>query len=326
VNQRLKELDQWLQQATDQPFKDIRPASSDASFRRYFRVTGVNDNTNFIVMDAPPDKEDCTPFIHVTHLLHSVSVNAPDILAYDKENGFLLLSDLGDQQYLDHLTADSADQLYADAISSLVAMQKIENNLPEYNDQRLREEMQLFETWYLNKHLDIQLDDNQKSILNTTFDVLVNNALEQPKRFVHRDYHSRNLMKVGNNNPGIIDYQDAVTGPVTYDLVSLFKDCYIKWPRNKIETWLDNYLVLSKLVVDQQQFLRWFDLMGVQRHLKVLGIFSRLNYRDGKTQFMNDLPMTLGYIVETCQHYAELDEFHQLLQQLVLHHPKVATT
>ena len=204
VNQRLKQLDQWLQKATYQPFKNLRPASSDASFRRYFRVTGVDDNHNYIVMDAPPDKEDCTTFIHVTQLLRSVGVNAPEMFNQDKDNGFLLLSDLGDQQYLDQLTNDSADQLYNDAITALVSMQKIENNLPEYNEQRLREEMELFETWFLNQHLGLQLNDTQQTALNTIINLLVENALEQPQVFVHRDYHSRNLMLVDRDNPGVI--------------------------------------------------------------------------------------------------------------------------
>jgi aminoglycoside/choline kinase family phosphotransferase len=203
----------------------MRPASADASFRRYFRVTDKNDGNTYIVMDAPPDKEDCTPFIHVTNLIRGVMVNAPEILKENKKKGFLLLSDLGDQPYLNHLTNEHAQTLYAEAISALIQMQKIKNDLPAYDEQRLRDEMDLFETWYLNKHLDVTLNDEQKSDLEGVFTLLIENALEQPQVFVHRDYHSRNLMLLEKNNPGVIDYQDAVIGPVTYDLVSLLKDC-----------------------------------------------------------------------------------------------------
>jgi hypothetical protein len=207
-------------------------------------------------------------------------------------------------------------------------MQKIENNLPQYNAQRLRDEMNLFEPWYLNKHLDVHLNETQKSGLESVFDLLIKNATEQPQVFVHRDYHSRNLMFLDKNNPGVIDYQDAVIGPITYDLVSLLKDCYIEWPKNKIEKWIDSYLLESdkerNKKFDRKEFIRWFDLMGVQRHLKVLGIFSRLNYRDGKKQYLDDLPLTLKYVIDTCQKYDELEPLSQLLQQLVLNHPMVS--
>lgn len=321
-------LKNWLASISEYSLSDIRPASADASFRRYFRVTDNNDGNTYIVMDAPPDKEDCTAFIHITHLLRDVQVNAPEILKQNKEQGFLLLGDLGDQPYLDHLQNKHADALYKDAISTLVLMQKINNNLPLYDKQRLHDEMDLFESWYLNKHLNVTLNDKQQSVLENIFALLIKNAIEQPQVFVHRDYHSRNLMVIDNgnpeDNPGVIDYQDAVIGPVTYDLVSLFKDCYIEWPRKKVENWLDDYLNKTEHTFDRQQFIRWFDLMGVQRHLKVLGIFSRLNYRDGKQQYMDDLPLTLKYIVDTCQLYEDLKPLHRLLQQLVLDHPGVA--
>jgi hypothetical protein len=318
-------LNDWLASISEYSLSDIRPASADASFRRYFRVTDKNDGNTYIVMDAPPDKEDCAPFIHVTHLLHGVNVNAPVILKENKRQGFLLLSDLGDQPYLDHLTNQRADALYGDAISALIQMQKIKNHLPSYDEQHLRQEMDLFESWYLNRHLDVVLNNNQKSDFETILTLLIGNAVEQPQVFVHRDYHSRNLMLVNKDNPGVIDYQDAVIGPVTYDLVSLFKDCYIEWPRNKVENWLDVYLQKSEHTFDKQQLIRWFDLMGVQRHLKVLGIFARLNYRDGKTQYLKDLPLTLKYVVDTCKLYQELEPLKHLLEQLVLNHGEVST-
>lgn len=317
-SQRMTMLQQWCLSAADQPYSNIQAASSDASFRRYFRVSGERDGITRIVMDAPPDKEDCTAFVHTTELLRNAGVNAPQIIAQDKAQGFLLLSDLGDQQYLDHLNNDTADAMYRDALISLIKMQSIKNDLPVYDEQRLRDEMNLFEPWYLNTHLKVKLDPAQEQALESVFQILINNALEQAQVFVHRDYHSRNLMLLDHDNPGVIDYQDAVVGPITYDLVSLFKDCYIEWPRGKVEHWLDDYISKSTFDFERSQFIRWFDLMGVQRHLKVLGIFARLNYRDGKAQYLNDLPLTLKYVVDTCEQYDELKPLKKLLQQCVL--------
>ncbi|MGB5396747.1 MAG: phosphotransferase [Gammaproteobacteria bacterium] len=317
---RISLLTQWLNTLAEGNFSAPLPASADASFRRYFRVHDNAANTDRIVMDAPPDKEDCSAFIHVTHLLRGVGVNAPAILAQDLAQGFLLLEDLGSEPYLGLLNDNSADRLYADAIGALVRMQAIKNNLPAYDSQRLQTEMGLFETWYLNRHLGVQLESDQQQTLAQCCQLLIDNARQQPQVFVHRDYHSRNLMKTSSNNPGVIDYQDAVIGPISYDLVSLFKDCYIAWPRDRIEAWLKNYLAAASLEVDFKTFLRWFDLMGVQRHLKVLGIFSRLNYRDGKAQYLDDLPLTLTYVVDACERYAELKPLLELLQSCVLKH------
>ena len=320
--ERMSRLEDWLGSIPAHKLADIRPASADASFRRYFRVTDRNTGKTLIVMDAPPDKEDCEPFIHITRLLRSVNVNAPDIITMDLEQGFLLLDDLGNRQYLDYLDENSSDDLYSDALAALINMQRIQDHLPPYDKQRLLDEMGLFEPWYLNRHLGITLDDEQKSVLDSIYDLLIDSALEQPQVFVHRDYHSRNLMLVDEDNPGVIDYQDAVIGPVTYDLVSLFKDCYIEWPRNRVEHWLDKYLQLTsiELPVDRRRFIRWFDLMGVQRHLKVLGIFARLNYRDGKSQYLDDLPLTLKYVVDACNQYDELSPLLNLLESTVLQH------
>jgi hypothetical protein len=247
-------------------------------------------------------------------------VHAPQILAQDTSLGFVLMSDLDDRCYLNELNADTADALYGDAISALVSMQMIQNGLPPYDAGRLQAEMDLFEPWYLNRHLGIELDANQRGELENIFALLIQSALSQPQVFVHRDYHSRNLMLVDDINPGVIDYQDAVIGPVTYDLVSLFKDCYIEWPRHKVERWLDVWLGKTSIDidVDHATFLRWFDLMGVQRHLKVLGIFARLNYRDGKPRYLDDMPLTLKYVIDTCHHYAELAPLLKLLQKTVL--------
>jgi len=313
---RLTQLQQWLDSLSENTYCNLQPASADASFRQYFRVTNKQDSKTYVVMDAPPGKEDCHPFVLVTDLIRGVDVNAPDILAIDIDQGFLLLDDLGDAPYLKHLAEDTCDGLYIDAIDALVKMQTIDGMLPAYNEELLRTELNLFETWYLNRHLDTKLDHLQTTSLESIFTLLIKNAKEQPQVFVHRDYHSRNLMITNENNPGVIDYQDAVIGPITYDLVSLFKDCYIEWPREKVEHWLDLYLarLTPTYFIDKQTLLRWFDLMGVQRHLKVLGIFSRLNYRDGKAQYLNDLPLTLKYVIDTCTYYEELHPLKQLLE------------
>lgn len=315
---RLTQLQQWLDSLSENNYKNLEPASADASFRQYFRVTDDKNNRTCIVMDAPPEKENCRPFLQVTELIRNVGVNAPAIISMDMKQGFILLDDLGTKPYLDHLDKSSADNLYIDAIEALINMQKIDAILPSYDEQLLQSEMDLFETWYLNRHLDIELNEAQKSILGNTFDLLIQNAIEQPQVFVHRDYHSRNLMITDKNNPGVIDYQDAVIGPITYDLVSLFKDCYIEWPREKVELWLDLYLarITPARLIDKETLLRWFDLMGVQRHLKVLGIFARLNYRDGKPQYLDDMPLTLKYVVDTCDSYDELRPLKQLLEEL----------
>jgi len=274
-------------------------------------------------MDAPPDKEDCRAFIHITDLIRKAGVNSPEVIAQDLEQGFLLLSDLGTRAYLDHLDESHADSMYEDAIDALIKMQAIEDGLPPYDEKRLLDEMMLFETWYLNKHLSVELDDEEQTMLDAMFLLLITNAQKQPQVFVHRDYHSRNLMLLDEHNPGVIDFQDAVIGPVTYDLVSLFKDCYIEWPREKVEAWLDLYLSKTSRDIERAEFIRWFDLIGVQRHLKVLGIFSRLNYRDDKHQFLDDLPLTLKYVIDTCNLYTELKPLKDLLDKFVLDHPEV---
>ena len=317
---RHTQLQQWLESLATDTYIDLNPASADASFRQYFRVTNKHDGKTYIVMDAPPDKEDCHPFALVTDLIRGVGANAPDILAIDIKQGFLLLDDLGSKPYLDHLDDDTAEELYTDAIKALIKMQSIDGLLPAYDENLLQTEMDLFEAWYLNRHLDIELNQEQKDCLAFIFQLLIKNAQEQPQVFVHRDYHSRNLMITEENNPGIIDYQDAVIGPITYDLVSLFKDCYIEWPRDKVEHWLEVYLahLAPERLIEKDQLIRWFDLMGVQRHLKVLGIFARLNYRDGKSQYLNDLPLTLKYVLDTCSMYEELQPLNELLQSFDL--------
>lgn len=314
---RHSQLLQWLEGIAENTYTGLQPASADASFRQYFRVTNTQDNKTYIVMDAPPEKEDCRPFLLVTDLIRGTGVNAPNIIAIDNKLGFLLLDDLGNKPYLDHLNNETADGLYLDAIDALLKMQTIDGMLPAYDEALLQTEMDLFETWYLDRHLKFKLSGSQKTELDTVFKLLIENATQQPQVFVHRDYHSRNLMITDFNNPGVIDYQDAVMGPITYDLVSLFKDCYIEWPREKVELWLELYLarLTPTQFIEMDTLLRWFDLMGVQRHLKVLGIFCRLNYRDGKAQYLDDLPLTLKYVLDTCDQYDELQPLKQLIEE-----------
>lgn len=316
--QRLSQLQQWLESLSKNTYTHLQSASADASFRHYYRANNTKDNKTYVIMDAPPDKEDCSAFIQVTDLIRQAGVNAPNIIAMNKQQGFLLLDDLGHTPYLDKLNSKTADALYSDAINALVKMQRIDAKLPAYDKNLLQAELNLFETWYINRHLGVQLNTRQKLLLSSTFELLINSAIEQPQVFVHRDYHSRNLMLVDNNNPGVIDYQDAVIGPISYDLASLFKDCYIEWPIDKVEDWLDLYLARlpPENIIEKQTFIRCFDLIGVQRHLKILGIFSRLHYRDAKAQYLNDLPLTLKYITDSCERYEELQALKQLLKQL----------
>jgi len=314
VPERLKALQYWLETELDFSEYTLTPASSDASFRRYFRVTHAG--TSLIVMDAPPDKEDSRPFVTVAKLLIDAGLNVPEIIDQDLEQGFLLLGDLGSSLYLDALGEDNVERLYGDALGALVAIQACDSGagvLPDYDRSLLLSEMGLFRDWLCATHLGITLDAAQPDMLDTVFNLLADNALAQPQVLVHRDYHSRNLMVTGRNNPGILDFQDAVIGPLTYDLVSLLRDCYIRWPRARVEDWALGYqeLALQSGILreeheDPQEFLRWFDLMGVQRHLKAAGIFARLNHRDGKPGYLDDIPRTLGYVVEVSDRYPEL--------------------
>jgi len=315
---RLKQLQQWL--LDDLSMDDIRiePASADASFRRYFRIS--HDDKTWIAMDAPPDKEDCSAFVHVAQMIEAVGVQAPHIYHFNPDQGFMLLSDLGSTDYLRQLDDGQADVLYKDAMDAIIKIQTLSNGLPAYDEQLLNNEMQLFRNWYLGQHLGIELSPSQQKNLSRGFDILRHNALSQPQVFVHRDYHSRNLMMTDVDNPGVIDFQDAVVGPISYDLVSLLKDCYIAWPREKTLNWLDYFMQHSNLCqsIHREQFIHWFDLMGMQRHLKAIGIFARLSHRDGKSGYLADIPRTLAYVIDCCQRYDELQTMAELIEQLEL--------
>jgi len=321
IMERFRLLENWIRtQFPDKPFT-LAPASADASFRRYFRVT-FSDGT-LIAMDAPPPQEDCTPFVHVAGLFAASGAHVPEILAQDLAQGFLLLSDLGSTTYLQALDGDAgnADRLYRDAVAALVKIQLVSqaNVLPDYDETLLLRELNLFPEWYLDRHLHVVPGAAQKAELERIFQRIVQNNLAQPRVFVHRDYHSRNLM-VTTPNPGIIDFQDAVYGPITYDLVSLFKDAYISWDEERILDWLIRYWEQARKLGlpvggDFADFYRDFEWMGVQRHIKVLGIFSRLHYRDGKSDYLAHLPLVEEYLRKACERYRELHPLLTLLDE-----------
>lgn len=317
---RLVGLKNWVKNTLKWHNATIEVASADASFRRYFRITHAGKTT--IAMDAPPDKEDTTPFIDITQRLLKTGAHAPDIIAENKEQGYLLLEDLGSLAYLDILNNTTADALYSDALQALITLQKTNRTgLPFYDKTLLHNEMALMPTWFLDTHLNIKLNSKQHSLINQTFDQLCHAIETQATGFVHRDYHSRNLLQTSKNNPGIIDYQDAVTGPLTYDVVSLLRDCYITWPEEKVETWALQYrdsAVAAQLMpaIDDADFMRDLDLMGLQRHIKVLGIFARLYHRDGKENYLNDLPMTLNYVMNIGKKHKETQKLIQLFEEL----------
>jgi N-acetylmuramate 1-kinase len=325
---RLALIHDWVSAGLRLAPRAIEPASSDASFRRYFRVfcgSGSPGASTFIVMDAPPGKEDVRPYVKVSRLLEAMGVHVPHIHEMDAERGLLLLEDLGSTQYLTRLNAgDDPDALYGDALSALADIQvkgrEAAAELAPYDREALLREMGLLPEWFMGRHLALSLSAAEQSAIADAFEFLVVEALAQPKVFVHRDYHSRNLMVTAERNPGVIDFQDALAGPIGYDLVSLLKDCYISWPRERVERWVSGYR--ARLVKrggpggrDEREFLRWFDLIGVQRHIKVLGIFARLWYRDGKPGYLADLPLTLEYVRDTCARYPELAALSQVVGQ-----------
>jgi aminoglycoside/choline kinase family phosphotransferase len=323
---RLQSLRDWLEHGLGFADYDIAPASADASFRRYFRVTRAGQPP-LIVMDAPPGREDVEPYVRVASMLQQIGVNAPRVLERSAD-GFLLLSDLGTRMYLTELSQPGrADALYADAIDALVTLQargaSAAPQLPPYDVKLLRLEMSLFPDWLLQRHLGLTLSGHEAAVLDAAMDALVANALGQPQVFVHRDYHSRNLMVCPEANPGILDFQDAVRGGLTYDLVSLLRDSYIAWPQERVAEWALQFRRKAAAAGldtgrDDAQFLRWFDLMGVQRQLKVGGIFARLWHRDGKPGYLADIPRTLQYAVGACTRHADFAELGALIEHRVL--------
>lgn len=337
--ERYRLLENWLvAQFPDRQFT-LSPASADASFRRYFRIK-FDDGRTLIVMDAPPQQEDCSSFLQVASQFSAAGVHVPQILAQNLLQGFLLLSDLGNTTFLQALNGNSngidsvardadASRLYSDATNALLKIQLVSRPglLPDYDEALLRRELNLFPDWYLAYHLQVTPVASQKAQLDAIFRLILQNNLAQPRVFVHRDYHSRNLM-VTSPNPGILDFQDAVYGPITYDLVSLFKDAYIRWDEERILDWLIRYWEQARklqlpVAASFTDFYRDFEWMGVQRHLKVLGIFSRLNYRDGKSGYLKDIPLVADYLRKACERYRELNPLLTLLDRWEINRPEL---
>ena len=306
--------------ASHDPSATLETASEDASARSYWRVRTPRDTA--IVMDAPPGSGNLGLWLDVDARLRAAGLNAPEVLAEDRAQGFLLLSDLGTRPYLSELNDTTADALYADALDALLTMQtRIDaGGLPRYGETLLTTELELMPTWFLQRHLGIAIECDEWDIIEVTFRLLIDNAMAQPQVFVHRDYHSRNLLVVPGHNPGIVDLQDAVLGPITYDLASLLRDCYIAWDDRRVRDWAESYRQrlcdagALDLRIDATRWQRWFDLMGLQRHLKVLGIFCRLWYRDGKRGYLGDLPRVWQYVHAVASQYPELRDFLALLE------------
>ncbi|MBQ0784374.1 MAG: phosphotransferase [Amphritea sp.] len=331
MGQRLAGLKHWVEHTFKTLNIDLAadwqcvPVSGDASFRRYFRL--ISHGMSWILMDAPPEKENSHPFVCIARAWEPLEIHAPIIHAVDLEQGYMLLSDLGDDLYLNELSDDSADELYGRAFSALTRLQQCHNiadhPLPTYDSALLQREMDLFRDWLVTDLLGIAIGPGVKHMFTEVSEFLINSALEQPQVCVHRDYHSRNLLVDGENTPGVIDFQDAVIGPITYDLASLLRDCYIEWPDMRVYGWVDQFgelLVNDGLLeeYDRETFYRWFDLMGAQRHLKAAGIFARLFLRDGKSGYLADIPRTLNYIIRVAARYGSLVTFSAWLQEVVV--------
>ncbi len=329
--QRLELVHQWLAGLFPGRPLTIAPASADASFRRYFRVS-FDDGSSRIVMDAPPEHEDCRPFVKVAGLLHGAGVHAPEILAQNLARGLLLLSDLGSTAYIDALNDGNADALFRDALDALVKWQLASrpDALPPYDEALLRRELGLFPEWYVARHLGTPLATEQQAALEGVQATLLRNLLAQPCVFVHRDYMPRNLM-VCEDNPGVLDFQDAVYGPISYDVISLFRDAFLGWEEERIIDWSVRYWEKARraglpVEGDFGDFYRNLEWMGLQRHLKVLGIFARLNYRDGKPKYLADTPRFVGYVRHVATRYAPLAPLARLLDELELRAPQVGYT
>ncbi|MDP2112233.1 MAG: phosphotransferase [Thiobacillus sp.] len=333
--ERLQALQEWAARQLETTSLDIAPASADASFRRYFRVTAKG--RDYIVMDAPPAHEDCRPFIAVARLFGDAGVHVPQVLAQDLDRGFLLLTDLGNTTYLTALNDAALDpgvarELYLASNDALIRIQQASRPgvLPEYDRALLTRELMLFPEWYVAKHLGVTMTDDQRAILETVFGRLLANNLAQPQVYVHRDWHSRNLM-VSDPNPGILDFQDAVYGPITYDLASIYRDAYIQWDEEMQLDWVIRYWEkarAARLPVpdDFGAFWRDFEWMGAQRHIKVLGIFARLYHRDGKDGYLKDMPRVMRYLRRVCERYDELKPLFYLLDALQDKQPQVGYT
>lgn len=321
MSDRLDRARNWVRNTLGLDRVELEPASTDASFRRYFRLRA--EGRSRILMDAPPDREDCRPYAAVTALIEGAGVHVPAIQACDLDAGFLLLEDLGSRCYLDELDATSADRLYGDALEALLRMQlRIPAaSVPAYDTALVMQELSLFDQWFLRRHLGIDLDAPASDILSSSYALLTEHFVSQPRVFVHRDFHSRNLMLTGERNPGVLDFQDAVSGPAVYDVISLLRDVYVEWPEARVVGWMNDYQreALTRGVPvagDTDAFARDADFVGAQRHLKIAGIFCRLYHRDEKPGYLRDIPLTLHYLHAECARQPELEPLAWLLTEL----------
>ena len=319
--ERIKQIQDWLANQFPAQTFTLAPASNDASFRRYFRVT-LDDGTTYIVMDAPPEREDIRPWLHVQQLFHAAGAHVPDVPAQDLQRGFLLLSDLGSTTFLAAFAEQNPDALYRAAIDTLIDIQRASRPdvLPAYDRALLKRELDLFPDWYIGKHVPLSFGDTERNALEAVFEKILAVNLGEPSVYVHRDFHSRNLMYTATA-PGVIDFQDAVYGPISYDLVSLFKDAYVEWDEELTLDWLARYWEKAKKAglpvrADFGDFFRDYEWMGVQRHVKVLGIFARLFHRDGKDGYLRDMPLVASYLRKACARYGELTPLLRLLDKL----------
>jgi aminoglycoside/choline kinase family phosphotransferase len=317
---RLAQLNAWLTQNRFKQEFALAPASADASFRRYFRISA--EGKTWIAMDAPPPQEDCRPFVTVAALMRDAGLNVPQVEAQDIERGFLLLSDLGTTTFLNGFTDDNPAALFSDAIDALITWQLASKPgvLPPYDAALLQREIDLFPDWYVGKHLQTTFTDAQQKVFAATSKLLIDTALAQPKVYVHRDYMPRNLM-LSTPNPGVLDFQDAVYGPITYDVASLFRDAFVSWPEARELDWVIRYWERARAAglpvnADFGTFWRDFEWMGLQRHIKVLGIFARINYRDGKPHYLKDTPRFIDYARKVCGRYRELGPMEKVLDEL----------
>ncbi|MDG2376984.1 MAG: phosphotransferase [Woeseiaceae bacterium] len=321
MDNRLALLTDWVRQFDCLAEASPVPASSDASFRRYFRVQG---HDSYIAVDAPPATENSQTFITISRYLCNMGINAPRVIEADLAQGFLLITDLGSRQYLDEIGNDfsAADDLYSDALDTLIRLQtagdKYRKSLPSYDEALLRFELSIFREWLLERHLGLAFSAEDDANWQSCCDALVGCALKQPRVFVHRDYHSRNLMVTDENNPGVLDFQDALNGPYTYDIVSLLRDCYIKWPVEFVDRFANRFRDDCGQAVSVEQFRKDFDYNGMQRHLKAAGIFARLFHRDGKGGYLDNIRRTLDYVVVASSRYNELKFLNALLGERVM--------
>lgn len=321
----MHKLKHWLSQQLSSKDFGLEPLQGDASFRRYYRLK-IN-HQNYIAVDAPPETENSTAFVRLSQAFGELNIHVPKVLAHNLEQGFLLLTDFGDdvlfrvlnQNPNKNLSTNKIDKYYQQSLKELAKIQQCQINLPSFDADFMKNELNLFEEWFLKKHLNLKLSRTIQKILNNSFEILLYSAVSQPQCCIHRDYHSRNLMCLSDDQMGILDFQDAMIGPVTYDLVSLVRDCYIDWPVEQVNAWTEDFYMqyLRNLISSKSEFMRYFDLMGIQRHLKAIFIFARKFHRDKVDSYLKDIPRTLKYIIDVSQDYSELAEFREFAKDIV---------